>query len=380
MTGGSLLIGAGKIGRGFLAHLAYRSGFALTFVDANPDLVRLLQQRRSYTIHVLGAPAKDEAIGGFEAFGPDAPSLPSAGQDADIIFVSVGGANLVAAGEILHRVVGLRTRPVNVIVGENWPNAAAELKAAAQLGPHVGIAEATILRSCIEPTSEQRAADPLSVQCQDYWELPVDADALVQPMPAIFGLKPTPNFEHALQRKVYTYNAINATIAYLGFHRGHVYLAEAANDPVVLEHARGVMREVNAAICHAFGYDVEDQRIYAEGALAKFQNRLIVDPIERQVRDPIRKLGRHDRLVGAAMLAVDAGINPSELALSIAAALQYRNSEDPAALRLQALVEELGPAETLARVAGLEPDGVLVEMVMRRYPEVGRLLTEGAAR
>lgn len=380
MTGQALFIGAGKIGRGFLAHLAFRSGFGLTFVDANRELITLLQERRAYRLHILGAPEKDETIGGLRAWAPDAPQLLPLAREADVIFVSVGGPNLAAAGQLLHRILDGRARPVNVVVGENWPGAAAELKAAARLGPEAGIAEATILRSCIEPTAEQRAADPLSLQCQDYWELPVDAEALIYPVPVILGLKPTPNFKNALQRKVYTYNAINATIAYLGYHRGHTYLADAANDAVVLQHATGVMLEVNAAVCHAFGYGVDDQKAYAEAALAKFQNRLIVDPIERQVRDPIRKLGRRDRLVGPAMLALEAGITPDELALSIAAALRYRNAADPAAVRLGHLVDEAGPAETLAMIAGIEPTGPLAVMVMRHYHEVSGLLSERAAR
>jgi mannitol-1-phosphate 5-dehydrogenase len=224
----------------------------------------------------------------------------------------------------------------------------------------------------------QRAADPLAVQCQDYWELPVDADALIEPVPRVAGLVPTPHFENAVQRKVYTYNAINATIAYLGHHRGHTYLAQAATDPVILDHALRVMREVNEAMCRAFGYAPADQLRYSNAALEKFQNPLIVDPIERQVRDPIRKLGRHDRLVGPAVLAQSMDVAPEELALSIAAALQYRNPADPSATRLAKLVDDLGPAAALGTVADLEPTDHLVELVVSRYGEVRGLIGAGS--
>ena len=381
MRGSALLIGAGKVGRGFLGHLAFRSGCALTFIDVNPQLVDLIRERRAYHLHLLTAPPRDETVSGINALAPNDPEVEAAGREASVVFVSIGGPNLASAGSLLGRVLRSRAEaPVNVIVGENWPKAAAELRAASGLPSSVGVAEATILRSCIEPTEAQRAADPLSVQVQDFWELPVDADALVQPLPNIVGLVPTTHFENALQRKVYTYNAINATIAYLGYHRGHALLADAANDPAILSHAKGVMGEVDEAICNAFGFDPDDQRQYAARALDKFRNPLIVDPIERQVRDPIRKLGRHDRLVGAAMLALDAGIAPSELALSIAAALRYRNSADPAAVRLAQLVDDLGPASALARIAGLEMDSHLVELVMRRYDDVNSLIREQAAR
>jgi mannitol-1-phosphate 5-dehydrogenase len=378
--GKAVFVGAGKIGRGFLAHLAFRSGYGLTFIDANRDLVDLLIQRRAYRLHILGAPSKDETISGFNAFHVHSPEVTEVGLDADVIFVSVGGPNLGLAGMVVSRMVAGRTRNLNVIVGENWPHAAAELKKAANLPAGIGVAEATILRSCIEPTEAQRAQDPLSVQCQDYWELPVDAEALLEPVPQIEGLKPTPSFENALQRKVYTYNAINATIAYLGYHLGHKLLSEAANDPAILAHALGVRREVDEAICRRFGYAPEAQLRYSDSALAKFQNALIVDPIERQVRDPLRKLGRHDRLVGAAMLAMEVEVPPRELALSIAAALQYRNPSDASAVRLHELVDDLGPAEALARIAQIDRTSRLVQLVMERYDDVGRLIATAASR
>lgn len=380
MTSRALFIGAGKIGRGFLAHLAYRSGYALAFADANAQLIGLLADRRAYRLHMLGAPEKDETIAGFDAFLADSDDVTRAGREADVIFVSVGGPNLGAAGQVLARLASVRTSSVNVIVGENWPDAAAELKAAAQSPPTLAIAEATILRSCIEPTEQQRAEDPLSVQCQDYWELPVDADALADPVPQIDGMIPTPHFQNALKRKVYTYNAMNATIAYLGHLRGHRFLADAAHDPAVLDHALGVTREVDEAICRTFGYDRRDQDGFSKRALRKFQNPLIVDPIERQVRDPIRKLGRHDRLVGAAMLALYAGITPGELALAIAAALAYRNSSDPSAVRLEQLVIESGLGGALANIAGIEADGPLVRLVVERAADLPGLIAQRAAR
>jgi len=379
LTGTALLIGAGKIGRGFLGHLAHRSGYLLNFVDANPDLVGLMQRRRTYRLHILGAPERDESITGFDAVLAGSEASEAAGARADIIFVSVGGPNLRAAGELLGRIAARRSRPVNVIVGENWPDAAAELRGAAASPRWLAIAEATILRSCIEPTEAQRAEDPLALQCQDHWELSVDAAALREPLPHIGGLVPTAHFENELARKVYTYNAINATIAYLGHHRGHRFLADAAGDPVILEHALGVKHEVDETICRSFGYSLDEQQRYSRRAMEKFQNPLIVDPIERQVRDPIRKLGRRDRLVGAAMLTIDAGITPYELALSIAAALEYRNPSDPSAVRLANLVHEAGAAAALAAIAGIEPDGPLASLVVDRSSDLLRLIAERTA-
>jgi mannitol-1-phosphate 5-dehydrogenase len=301
-----------------------------------------------------------------------------------LVFVSVGGPNLPAVAATLA--AGLRARraaggrALNIICCENWHRPAevvrqglVELLAGedrAYVASQIGIAEATVLRSCIEPTEEQRAADPLAIQAQDYWELQIDAAALVEALPPIPGLKPLANFHAALERKLFTYNAGNAAIAYLGAQRGHRFLYEAANDPMILEVAHGVYRESGAAICARHGYAAEEQAAFAQQSLRKYQDATITDPVERNVRDPWRKLGRHDRLIGPACLALEYGIRPFQLALVIAAALQYSNEEDPAAVRLQQLLADEGLEAVFQKVCGIEPEGVLARLVKERWPEV----------
>ena len=52
---------------------------------------------------------------------------------------------------------------------------------------------------------------------------------------------------------------------------------------------------------------------YAEDALERMVNPYLRDPIDRVTRDPIRKLGWDDRLVGSIRYAVNAGINPQKM-------------------------------------------------------------------
>ena len=47
-----------------------------------------------------------------------------------------------------------------------------------------------------------------------------------------------------------------------------------------------------------------------EDALARMVNPFLRDPIERVTRDPKRKLGWNDRLIGSIRFALIAGINP----------------------------------------------------------------------
>ena len=69
--------------------------------------------------------------------------------------------------------------------------------------------------------------------------------------------------------------------------KGYALLADAANDPQILALARGVCAEAGAALVRRHGFDPDEQRAFAEGCLAKYRDRAIVDPIERiEARKP----------------------------------------------------------------------------------------------
>jgi mannitol-1-phosphate 5-dehydrogenase len=385
----AVVFGAGKIARGFVGHLLGLSGFSITFVDIDAVIVDLLHKQGKYTVHVLGAPQKDTVIEAIEAITTGDTAVAAVLDNADVVFVSVGGRNLrsvgaTIAGALRHRFTA-NNAPLNIVVCENWTSAGEALRAAieAALDPadratfakRVGVAESTIMRSGIAATPEQLATDPLAVQAQDFWLLPVDADALVGELPAIEAVEPVHNFSNALERKIYTYNSGNATISYLGWLRGHQYLSEAANDPAIGEIVRGVYTEMSEAMVRRFGFDPEDQRVYAERSFNKFKDAAIVDPITRQVNDPLRKLGPHDRLVGAGLVAMEQGVRPESLAVGIAAALRHRNADDPSAVQLAELIDKRGEAGALAEIGGLPETHELIALAISKLPIVDALTT-----
>jgi len=61
------------------------------------------------------------------------------------------------------------------------------------------------------------------------------------------------------------------------------------------------------------------------------------------------------------------GLPSDHLQEGIAAALHYRNADDPQAVELQQLLAELGPAQALARITGLAADSDIVSAIVTRY-------------
>ncbi|NYI40506.1 hypothetical protein [Demequina lutea] len=383
----AVVYGAGKISRGFLGNLLADAGFAMTFVDVDARIVGLLADRKQYHIHILGAPEKDSLVTNVTAVTADDAATRTLLVEAAVAFVSVGGANLASVAKTIapalcNRFVSTR-EPLNIVVCENWRAAAATLRDAIALeladddrrifDEVIGIAESTILRSGIAGTKKQLEADPLAVQAQDYWDLPVDGDALVGGLPEIPGVSPIAGFSTALERKMYTYNCGNALISYLGWLRGHELLSQAANDAVLADLIDEVYKETCETMVKRHGYDRDDQRDYAMRSLAKFRDETIVDPLYRQTADPIRKLGREDRLVGAGLAALDEGVSADAIAVGIAAALRHRNPADPSAVRLAELIDERGEGGALASITGLAEDHPLVVLALAKLPEVDAL-------
>lgn len=379
----AVVFGAGKIARGFIAHLLALSGYAVTFVEKSPELVAALRRRGRYTVEIMGAPEKSMVIEGFGVLAcGETEAIAARVAAAWVIFVSIGGPNLPEIAPLLAEGLRRRTEPVNVILCENYFQPGQWLRSliAERLAPveaqwcakNVGMVETMVLRSVIEPPPDLQHRDPLALKAQDMWELPADKQAFVGPVPGILGLAPKENFQGGLVRKLFTYNAINAVISYIGRLKGYELLSDAANDPELEALARQASQEVAPALCREFGFDPEDQRRFAESAIAKYQRREIVDPLERNARDPMRKLGRHDRLVGPACLALEHGITPAALSTGIAAALRYDCPDDPSAVRLQQIIRDDGLAAALHQVCGIEPEGALGKLVAAAYQEMTR--------
>ncbi|MCX5661326.1 MAG: hypothetical protein NTW19_16715 [Planctomycetota bacterium] len=400
----ALIFGAGKIGRGFLGHLLSRSGYTLTFVDASPAVVERLNTTHGYPISVLGAPAKDVRVEVAGAIAvADGGKVADAVAQHELFVCSVGGANIPAAGTLIGRGLQQRFRagkssPVNVIVCENFKDPAAILRNAilassddagfrAWVESSVGIAETQVLRSCIEPDDAMRARDPLSVQVQDWWVLPCDKDAIRGKPPEFEGLSLRGNFQNELMRKVYTYNCSNATISYLGYLRGYEMLSEAAWDAEILAVTRAVYEESGKGLIAEFGFDPKDQTALQELALSKYQDRKILDPIERNARDSQRKLSPTDRLMGPARIALKHGVEPRNLALAVAAALHYAGYEvaaggkavapDAGTAHVQEVLRSKGLAAALREFCAVEPGSLMSKLVHEAVPKLAKYNKRG---
>ena len=227
------------------------------------------------------------------------------------------------------------------------------------------------MRSAIESTPELLAKDPLVVNVQDFWKFPFDASRLKAPMPEkMICLEPIYEFTGFLERKFYTYNAANGTTSFVGAVLGYTYIADAAFDERILALLDGVYKETATALSKKHNFPFDEQWAFTRTSLNKLQDKNIVDYIERNARDPIRKLGPDDRLVGSARLCLEYGVMPENLAIAIACAIHYEQPTDEFAVQLKEMREKHGILYVLENVCKLDANGTLAKLILSKVEEI----------
>ena len=180
----------------------------------------------------------------------------------------------------------------------------------------------------------------MTVQIQNHWTLPMDGNALLT-TPDVLGFEPMPDFERELTRKLFTYNCVNAMVSYIGYLKGYQWLSDAANDSKIAKIALQAGMESSAALVSAYRFDADDQEEWCRRALAKYQDESIRDTIERNARDPVRKLGKFERLLGPINLCKQEGLPYETLLMGVAAALRYPNAQIEEPISISAAEKKL---------------------------------------
>jgi mannitol-1-phosphate/altronate dehydrogenase len=128
------------------------------------------------------------------------------------------------------------------------------------------------------------------------------------------------------------------------------------------------MEEMAQMLEARFGLEHDFVRWYADKELRRFSSALLYDPIDRVAREPFRKLGHRDRLLGAANLCLGAGVVPENLLLGIMSAFAYNNERDPD-FNIRHLMNALTPPDFLSIIIRLRPAEALTDILLERWDQ-----------
>ena len=344
-----VIIGAGKTGRGFVGRLAAEAGCEMLFVDCNQALVEKLNRAGSFEVSYFGGVREKTVVSSYHAATWEDADL----SESELIFVSVGGQNLEAVGEMLREKLP-RNGQHYIITCENASSPAEKLQKV--IGREdVTVSEATVFCTTIDENE-------VDIASEDYPYLQCDRDRLNGYVPFVPAVKPVGEFGNFLTRKLYTYNAASCVIAYLGAVKGYEVYSEAANDPQVLELLDRNYEQSNRAMCMEFGYTPEDQAEFALLSRKKFTSTAIRDTVDRNARDVARKMAPGERIIGILQLVLKHGGDAAVLEQTAAAALLY--TADP---KWQAKKAEMSYEAILRDFCGIA-DEALLSRIMAYIP------------
>ena len=320
-----VIFGAGKIGRSFIGQLFGMGGYKVVFIDNNPVIVDLLNDRQSYRIIIKGEEEQEIRIQNVSAINSsDLNEVSESVSSAGILAVSVGKN---ALGKIIPAIAeGLKLRyernpdyPLDIIIAENLRNAnrflydglIKMLPSDYSIDSLVGLIETSIGKMVPVMTPSELDKDPLMIFAEPYNTLILDGKAFKSTIPDIAGLAPKENMKAWVDRKAFIHNLGHATAAYYGFYRNpeSVYLYEVMEDSNVLHFTRNVMLQSADILRSVYPgeFTAEDLEDHIDDLILRFRNKALRDTLFRIGHDLTRKLASGDRFIGALNLALQTG-------------------------------------------------------------------------
>lgn len=373
LTGSHTFVGFGfgAIQAGLFLYEALHSGAfgKLVVAEVVPEVVESIREADGY--YMVNIARKDhleqERIGPIQienpAHKPDRERLIEAVAVAHEIGTAVPDVSYYATGQTssIHRILaeGIRQKIANrqsrtvIYTAENHNRAASILhekiwqelpEEARQIADqHVKIVDTVIgkMSGVVTDPEAIRSQNLATVVPGEQRAFLVEAFNQILISQAAFNLKAgepafrrgisvfqeKPDLQPFEEAKLFGHNATHALAAYIGAQYSITYLQDLRDIPGAMAFLRkAFIEESGAALIRKHSgadplFTPAGFAAYVDDLLERMVNPYLRDTIARVGRDPKRKLGWNDRLVGVMRLALREGIQPVRYAFGAAAAL-----------------------------------------------------------
>jgi mannitol-1-phosphate 5-dehydrogenase len=350
-----VIVGAGAIGRGYLPWVLDRSFHRLHFVDVDPTIVEGLRRRERYkTFRVNGDTVEETDVEIAGAYFPEQLAQQNLTNVA-ATFMSVGPRSCARAAGSLRSLSALGP----IVLCENDPASVQTVREVTG-SEHVYfsipdvITSNTAPRACLE-------RDPLAVMTEA-GTLFIDERA--RGIRGDYVACTAEQLQQQWTAKLYLHNTPHCVAAYLGALAGVTYVHEAMAVPRIDAIVRGAMNEMLSSLKLEWEIPHEFLDWYASKELARFHSQRLHDPVSRVAREPLRKLDREGRLLGAAQICLSLGFVPENVLRGVGAAMLFENEQD-ADRHISFMRRAVNPDQFLTHVLGLRR-GEALELVLNR--------------
>ncbi len=386
--GEAVIFGAGNIGRSFIGNIFSSNGLSITFIDTNSALIDELNLKKQYRILIKRSVRADEEliVRNFKAIhNSETEKIIECLIKSDICATSVGQAALpkiipLLAESIKRRLPGT-CHPLDIVIAENIRNGSDFFRRIFRenglLGTEAGLIETSIGKMVPLMNQGDLADDPLVLHAEEYNTLILDGRGFKNMIPDFPEIKAVENIHAWVDRKLFIHNLGHAAAAYLGFERypQKRLIAEVLEDDQIKQLVRQTMAQAARALLMEYPADFTKQDLadHIDDLISRFQNRALGDTVFRVGRDLQRKLGRNDRILGAAGLCLKHNLPCEKIINVFYSAFKFDPSdemEEPYNMDSDFLKSAavMGIQKLLTELCGLDPntDRYFIKIVLEQ--------------
>ena len=248
-----VLIGAGKIGCGYLADLFGQAGYSLTFLVHSPAQTEKMRAQGYYTLFVTGEQSgqtTSRKVSGYEAYCTQTERQQCIDALVETNYASLHTypgafadlADLLAAAIKKRCALGSQ-QPLDVLLCVNVTDAfeqfdagiRAKLTAAEReyYEKYVGLVRTLTYRGGYIPKPEMLEQDALAVWASDYADLPVDQDGFRGEIPEGVNLRLMDKMAGRAVAKVWCGNVRSCILSMMSAKYGFTYTNQGARVPYI---------------------------------------------------------------------------------------------------------------------------------------------------
>lgn len=318
-----LIVGAGAIGRGFLAPYFVERGYAVHFAEKNTQIIEYFRNRSSKSYQTAVSKENGYKILNVPFLGCfSIEHLGDALDDTDYIFFCVGIKELEAAAALVSKKYGDAASLKAIYSVENEPLSVETLKPYFKAVAKIGFGVPDVITSSLAPDN-LLGVDPLCVVSEQgalFLEGSYLKDAGEEYSDDYVKL-------HWICKK-YLHNTPHAAIAYLGAEKEYRFIHEACRDEDIERIIERLLKSIRTLLEKVYGIAPSFLADYATKELKRFKDIQLCDPIERVGRNPEIKLQPEERIVRIATLLQEYNLPINDISRILYSALIYEASDN----------------------------------------------------
>ncbi|MCM8765154.1 MAG: hypothetical protein NC830_07350, partial [Candidatus Omnitrophica bacterium] len=231
---------------------------------------------------------------------------------------------------------------------------------------NVGLVETVLGRMIPIVPEEIKKQYPLIVLAEPYNTMPIAKNMFKGKLPDVKGFLFVDNIETYEAMKLYIHNFTHAAFAYAGHKKGYTFIWQTVADRKIRDLVQKAYIEIKQAINKKYNVSKQEIDHYYEDLLTRFSNKGLGDTVIRVAREPIRKIGPNDRIIGAARLCQMQEVLPEYISFFAALCIYYDEPADPESKKLKNLLETHGIDYILENISGLSKQDSIYGLIKEK--------------